>query len=263
MPRIFCDDDDAQLLCGPAFSPANLEGVVTSWFRLAQGTITGAGYSSIPDLLDAGNPLVQAADAQRPPGGTSSNGLPIIAAVDDFMPVAVTAARANVTTWGFWAWVRQGATANNMHSFRAANGASANRHTLFWQTTGTELVAEISAPGGSRFVGTTGHAAAAWHFITIEFNGNRAGDARCILTVDGVVPGTLGYATGTGIAEMPATMTAITGAGSMFALGAAGPFYVGDWGPNFGFLGGAMAGATEGLLTAAARTSLMNFERPA
>lgn len=46
-------------------------GAVTSWFRVAQGTITGSGYSSIPDML-AASPMTQSTNARRPPAGTSS-----------------------------------------------------------------------------------------------------------------------------------------------------------------------------------------------
>lgn len=240
------------------------EGAVTSWFSLAHpsSVVTGSGYSNIHDILNPSSPLTQSTDALRPPAATSNNAFPIVTVATHFMSLPIIAARSDVTTWGFWAWVKQGATANNMHSYRASAGASVNRHTFFWQTSGTEVVSEITSGAGSRFVGTTGHTAGAWNFLTLEFNGNRSGDARAIITVNGVVPATLGYATGSGIASMPATLNAVTGTGSMFALGAAGPFFVGSWGTNFGFFGAAMSGAEQGLITTSARLGLMNYQRP-
>lgn len=240
------------------------EGAVTSWFSLADplSVITGSGYSSINDSLNPSSPLTQSTDSLRPPAASSVNGFPIVTVATSFMSLPIIAARSNVTTWGFWAWVKQGATANNMHSYRASAGTSVNRHTFFWQTSGTEVVSEITSGAGSRFVGTTGHTAGAWNFLTLEFNGNRSGDARAIITVNGAVPATLGYATGSGVASMPATLNAVTGTGSVFALGGSGPFFVGSWGTNFGFFGAAMSGSEQGLLTNSARLALMNYQRP-
>jgi hypothetical protein len=240
------------------------EGAVTSWFSLAhpESVITGSGYSNVHDILNPSSPLTQSTDARRPPNATSANGYPIVTVSTAAMALPIIAARSDVTTWGFWAWVKQGATANNMQSYRSAAGASVNRHTFFWQTSGTEVVSEVTSGAGSRFVGTTGHTAGAWNFLTLEFNGNRSGDARCIITVNAAVPATLGYATGSGITEMPATLNAVTGTSSMFALGAAGPYFVGSWGTNFGFFGAAMSGAEQGLLTTSARLALMNYQRP-
>jgi hypothetical protein len=49
--------------------------LASSWLRLADATITGAGYSSVLDELNA-NPAVQTTDAQRPVPGVSAGGLP-------------------------------------------------------------------------------------------------------------------------------------------------------------------------------------------
>jgi hypothetical protein len=255
-------DRRRRVIEGVGFSPLELSGVVTSWFRLASGTITGAGYASIPDLLDPANPLAQATDNKRPPNATSSNALPIITTATAFMPVAVTAARANVTTWGFWGWFKQATNADNSHSFHTSAGSSVNRHFLFFRSTGAGLRFQVFTNAtDSRIVDVSGLTAAAWNFFTVEFNGNLSGDARAIISVNGSVPSQT-YGTGTGVASMPATLQAVTGNGSMFALGSSGPYFVGSGGGNFGFLGGAMSGATEGLLTAAARAALMNFEAP-
>lgn len=237
-------------------------GAVTSWFRLAQGAITGAGYSSIPDMLDAANPLTQGTDAKRPPNATAANGLPIITSSVANMPFALTAARQNNTTWGFWGWLKQATNADNSCSIGTSSGSNVNRHYLFFRTTGTGLRAQIFVTDTTSRIGDiSGMTAAQWNFITVEYNGNRAGDARLAATVNGVVQ-TISFGTGTGVASMPATLVTATGNGSLFAFGSSGPYFVGSWGPNFGFFGAAMPGATEGLLTAPARSALMNFEAP-
>jgi hypothetical protein len=239
-------------------------GAVSSWFSLAHPSsgITGAGYSSIADVLDASNPLVQATDNRRPPNATSANGLPIITCASSFMPVSITAARANVTTWGLWGWFKQATNADNTQSFHTSSGTSVNRHFLFFRSTGTGLRFQVFTNAtDSRICDANSLTAAQWNFLTVEFNGNLVGDARAIITANGT-PASMSYGTGTGVAAMPATLLTGTGAGSMFALGTSGPFFVGSMGPNFGFLGGAMAGATEGLLTQQARLALMNYQRP-
>ena len=243
---------------------AATDGAVSSWFSLAHpsSVITGSGYSSVHDILNPSSPLTQSTDGLRPPNATSANGLPIITAVADFMSLPIIAARANDTTWGFWAWLRQSATADNIQTFRTLIGSNVNRSQMFFRTSGTGFRVEVfAAEATSRIMDATGLTASQWNFFTVEFNGNRSGDARAIITVNGAVP-SLTYGTGTGVSEMPATLRTVSGTGSMFALGSGGPFFVGSWGTNFGFLGAAMTGASEGLLTQQARLALMNFQRP-
>lgn len=264
MTRIFCDDDDAPIMGAPAFSPANLDGVVTSWFSLQHplSVVTGSGYSSIHDILNPSNPITQSTDGARPPPDTSANGLPIITVATAQMPCAPIAARAGTASWGFWGWFKQATNADNAQSFHTGNGASVNRSHVFFRVSGTALrFVAFTSDTDSRIMDATGLTAAQWNFFTVEFNGARAGDARAIITVNGT-PGSLSYGTSTGVAEMPATLRTVTGGGSIFAIDDNGPYFVGSIGTNFGFFGGAMAGATEGLLTAAARSSLMNFQRP-
>lgn len=238
-------------------------GAVSSWFSLAHpsSVVTGAGYSSIFDLLNPSNPITQSTDALRPPRAFN-NGLPIITATGAQMPCAPIAARTNATTWGFWAWVRQNTAADNIQSFHTSNGSSVNRSHVFFRTSGTQLrFLAFTNDTDSRIMDASGLTAATWQFVTVEFNGNRAGDARAIITVNGA-PGTLSYGTSTGVATMPATLRTVAGGGSIFAIGNAGPFFQGSIGTNFGFFGSAMTGASVGLLTTAARLALMNYQRP-
>lgn len=247
-----------------SFDPVSItEGAVSSWFSLAHpsSVITGAGYSSIHDILNPSSALTQSTDARRPPAGTPANGYPIITSTTGVMSCPVIAARANVTTWGFWGWLKQSSTADQMLSYRTVSGANVNRHHMFWNLSGTRLTVEVYSGAGSRFVDIASQAVGTWKFITLEFNGNRSGDARCIITANGAIP-TQNYATASGVSEMPATLNAITGAGTTMGLGSGGPFFVGSWGTNFGFFASAMSGASQGLLTTAARLALMNYQRP-
>lgn len=241
-------------------------GAVSSWFQLAHplSVVTGSGFSNIHDVMNPASPLTQGTDARRPPRATSNNGLPIITTTTGFMTCPVIAARTNVTTWGFWGWLKQSTTADNLHSFHttSASGTDVNRHFLFFLTSGTALRFRVFATDAtSRDNTISGLTAAQWNFITVEFNGNRAADARSIITVNGTVPSQT-YGTGTGVTEIPATLRAVTGNGSMVGLGSGGPFFVGSWGPNFGFFSSAMSGASVGLLTTAGRLALMNYQRP-
>lgn len=241
------------------------EGAVSSWFSLAHpsSVVTGSGYSSVHDILNPSSPATQGTDARRPPGATS-NGLPILTTTTGFVTCPVIAARTNVTTWGFWAWLRQSTTADNLQSFHttSASGTDVNRHFLFFLTSGTALRFRVFATdANSRDNTVSGLTASQWNFVTVEFNGNRAADARSIITINGAVPSQT-YGTGTGITEIPATLRAVTGNGAIVGLGSGGPYFVGSWGTNFGFFGSAMSGATVGLLTTSARLALMNYQRP-
>jgi hypothetical protein len=250
-----------RIVTNPLFTPLSLA-PVSSWFRLSQGTITGSGYSSIPDALDGANPLTQTQDNRRPPAATSANGLPIITATTPCLTLPITAARANTTTWGLWGWFRPTTAADNVLSLHTIPGSSANRTFIWWNLSGTRLSVQIFASSTtSRLLDITGLVPNTWQFLTIEFNGNRSGDARCIVTVNAAVPAQA-YSTSTAVTEMPAALAAVTGTGSLMALGLSGPFYAGSWGPNFGFLGSAMPAATEGLLTPGARALLRNYQAP-
>ncbi len=240
------------------------EGAVSSWFSLAHpsSVVTGLGYSNIHDVLNPSSPLTQSTDALRPPAATSANGLRIITNATGVLPVPVIAARSNVTTWGFWGWFNQQTTADSVQSFATVHGASVNRNHLFFLTSGTVLRFRVfTTDAAFRDDTVFSLTAGQWNFITAEFNGNRSADARSIVTVNGTVPSQT-YSTGSGVTEMPATLRSVTGTGTNLGLGSGGPFFVGSVGPNWGFFGSAMAGASVGLLTTAARLALMNYQRP-
>lgn len=234
---------------------------LTGWFRLAHpgSVVTGTGYSTIVDVLDAANPATQSTDARRPPPAVSANGLPIVTTSAAVMTFPVTAGRANTSTWGFGAWLRITA-GGNIHSYSTVGGASANRGYLFFDSTnGQNMRADIFTGANARtsfFTTST----STWHFMTWEYNNSFAGDARLIHTIDGTVVaasflGALG--------SEPANLEAVTGTGTLFAFSntATSPF-TGSGGPNYYIFGAAMPGVTTGLLTPEARNALMSFERP-
>lgn len=244
------------------FDPAVVtQGAVTSWFRLGhpQSTITGSGYSSIYDVLNPSSPATQSTDARRPPPATSTNGLPILNVSTAVLNVPLIAARVNTATWGFWGWINQSATADALIGFSASGGVSAEFVWFNFNTSGTNCKAELWSGASSR-VANRAITAGTWKFLTLEYNAAFSGDARFTITIDGaVVTPTFSGA----LSSMPASLPAVTGTGSLFAFGP-GNFapFVGNVGPNFGFLGATMAGVTEGLLTSSARLALMGFEAP-
>lgn len=236
-------------------------GAVSSWFSLTHpsSVITGAGYSNVHDVLNPSSPMTQSTDALRPPGSTS-NGLPIISTVADVLDMPLIAARVNTTRWGFWAWIRRGVSANNFHSTGASSGSSQNRFYMEIAGGNTMICRAFEGGGAQRTAQAAIGAISTWQFFTVEYNASATGDARLVQTLGGsVVTTTFGGAA----SEIPSSLVAATGSGSFLAFTLAGAFpFIGDVGPHFGFMNSAMNGATEGLLTPAARLKLMNYQPP-
>lgn len=246
----------------PTDPVAATAGAVSSWFSFAHpsSVITGAGYSSVHDILNPSSPATQSTDARRPPAATSANGLPIVTVASSNLAVPLIAARIGTAAWGFWGWVKQSATADGFVSFGTSGGASANFAWFNYNTSGTNCKTELWTGAQSRVFNKGSLTAGAWQFLTLEFNGALSADARYIITIDGAVQsGTFSGSLG----SVPATLPAVTGSGSLLSFTAAAGFpFVGSLGTNFGFLAAAMTGASEGLLTQQARLALMNYQRP-
>ncbi len=258
----------------PADDPVSVTGgALSAWLRVALGTITGSGYSSIPDMLDGSNPAVQATDARRPVAATSANGLPILACATSLLQLPLTAARNGTTQWGFAAWIKQTGGSFPVHaSIDSAGAGGASARKLFC------LQAAASSPtnlGVTAFNATSTAArkgvingvltASTWKFVSVELNlGTGGAEAlRAVITLNAAVQ-SLTFSDDTGTpGSVPTSMPAPTGNVNLFAqnTSALNPF-VGNMGPNIYLFGSAMPGATEGLLTPAARTALMNFEAP-
>lgn len=258
----------------PQFSPTDLSGVITAWLRVPLATVTGLGISSLPDVLNS-NPAVQATDAARPPRVTTTNGLLVARGVDDRMSWPANAANNQLVTWGFATHlIRDTTTTQAIYRSgltTSSHPQATDSHSIFL-TSGSafQFLAFTDATGGQARAGTTPAAVlstSAYRFVTVEFDGSQATDIdKCVITIDGVVqvllfsnsvgaPGAFpvalqGQPGGTDIALFGQRTNATTSA------------FVGKMGPNIYILGGKMAGATEGLLTAEARAALGNFERP-
>lgn len=236
-------------------------GAVTSWFRLASSTITGSGYSSVVDVLNPASPMTQTTDGLRPPGSTSSNGYPIINTSAHVLSMPLISARMNTSTWGFWGWMKRAPASNNFFSIGTSSGSSALR-SYMEIIGGNNMRVEIwNGSSQARFCDAAIGAVSTWQFFTVEYNGAGGTDAAKLTRTLGGVPVTVTFSGAA--ASVVSPLNSATGNGSFlaFTLAAAFPF-IGQLGPNFGFLGSAMPGATEGLLTAQARAALMNFEPP-
>jgi len=247
-------------------------GAVSAWLRVARGTITGSGYSSIPDMLDGANPAVQATDARRPTAATSANGLPILACAAQLLALPITAARNGTTQIGFGAWVKQtGGTFPVLWTMDSAGSAGASARKILTQDgsspSNLAIVVFNAASTASRSGTINGVLTSnTWKFVTFELNlGTGGAEAtRAVITVNTAVQA-LTFADSTGTpGSMPTSMPAPTGNIGLFAQSftTGGNGFTGNIGPNIYMFGSAMPGATEGLLTPAARTALMNFEAP-
>lgn len=227
----------------PGTSPT-ASGKVSAWLRLANATITGSGYASVPDVLGATSPAFQATDARRPVNATSANGLPIANLTDDFWGWPLSAANNGAVKNGFACWCKSTLVGlqNLFVIWNAGAGASATKLDFF--TNNTSLSYFLDSGSATRAAFMTANV---WHFVTVEYDGTQATDQlRCLVTVDGVVLAT----TNTTIPTSQPTPTGNAAIGGF----ASGQSWVGSIGPNFFSL--------IAQLTAAERAALMNFEVP-
>ena len=219
---------------------------IAAWLRNAQGTITGSGYSSIPDILGATSPAVQSTDANRPVNGTSANGLPIATYSNDFLSWPLNANNNQTTKYGFACWckITFSGFQNLFVIWAGGGGASANKFDFFLSNANLQALFE---PGGGQAAKTNLMSSGAWHFVTVEYDGTLATDTlRAVVTVDGVVIGTINTA-------IPTSQPAPTGNAWFGGFGAS-QFLQGSIGPNFWWLNRP--------LTTTERNNIMNFEVP-
>ena len=246
-----------------AFSPVQLS-AVSAWLRLNGATVTGSGYSSVPDVL-GGTAAVQTTDARRPVNGTSVNGLPIATFTDDVLQWTLDNARNNTSPaagLAFWIKCTPDVTVRRLASVRlpgASGGGSDNRVELCSDSNGARgffvdvYNSTVTARRGATAAALT---AATWLFVTWEYDGSKATDAlKCLLTINNVVQ-TLSFSDAAGApGAMPATLIQPTGELYFGAqtLVPANPF-VGSIGPNIF--------ALNRQLSSSERAQLMNFEAP-
>jgi len=228
----------------PAFAPTQVS-AVSAWLRFANGTITGSGFSSVPDVLGGTSPAVQSTDANRPASGTSSNGLTIANFTDDFLNWPLSAPINGATKNGFACWCKSNLVGfqNLWVIYLGGGGASATKVDFFFSN--ANLAGEV-APGGT--ISKNNYMSAnTWHFCTYEYDGTQATDqARALCTVDGSIIATTN-------ASIPTSQPTPTGNAWIGGFGNIQP-WVGSIGPNFF--------ALNRQLTSDERAALMGFEQP-
>lgn len=253
----------------PTDPVAAAEGAVSAWYQLARGTVTGSGYSSIPDALDASNPAVQSTDARRPVNQTSNNGLPVMSfGANSVLGSPLTTARNGATFWGSAAWVRP----TNVAGAKAitavtslTGGASAFKIIPYLSGSAVAIIVYISGTDGRNAASASSVVTAAtWHFVTFEYDATGATEAaRTVITLNGVplalTFSNIGAGGTTGALPTPTGNLLI---GNQQDTGAASTPFVGLMGPDYYLFGAKMTGVASGLLTQQARLALMNYQRP-
>lgn len=247
------------------FYPAQVS-AITAWLR---NTATSGGITSVADVLNASNPAVQGPETNQPTGTTSANGLPCISfdGVDDFLAWPIISNTIGTPRWGYAAWVRPSLVlgVHTVYACRALTGASATRLEI--QQNNSDVFVNVAHSNVSIRRGTASAVLAAntWAFLTVEFDGEQAAETdECILTVNGVKQ-TLTFVNDTGTpGDMPDTLVQPTGNAAIGDLRVSSPLqpWSGLIGPNQWIMQGTGGISGGGLLTAAQRASLMNFERP-
>ncbi len=260
-------------------SPLNfpgLAGAVGAWLRVPLATVTGAGISSLPDVL-SNNPAVQGTDAARPPRAAAANGLLVAQGVDDRMSWPANAGNNQLVTWGFAAHIKIDALATGFMALlrcgptNVAYPAATDSHALGIFTPGQVSLSAFNDATGTlarRCFSTANKLTdTGYVFLTVEYNGAFSTDAtKLVMSFDGVAD-TLSFGNELGApGAYPASLQGQPGGTDIALLnrraGANTNPFIGKLGPNIYILGSAMTGVTAGLLTPAARAALSDFERP-
>lgn len=249
----------------PSFSPSQVS-AISAWLRVANATSDGNGISSVPDVLNT-NPAVQSVNERKPVIENSANGLPCMRfATNDVLawPITAQSSAINQCGWGLWVKLDALATQRLLRISAGTNGADGFKLSLTTLTTGglNPAASSTGSETGLKAYSTAGGAiTTAWHFVTIEYDKDGATDAaRLITTVGGVsFAGTFAGAQDISAGLFAATGNILIGNGND---GVASSPLNGLLGPNIYSFATKMPGAEFGLLTAAARAALMNFEAP-
>lgn len=222
-------------------------------------TVTGAGYSSVPDFRNAANPAVQGTDARRPVNGTASNGMAQATFSDDFLDYPLVAATNGAAKWGvaFWLNSTADATIRRIISIRrpgAGGGASADKLEICYATT-RGMMLDAYASDGQAYRCRSNTVATGDRFWTIEYDGGQStDDTKALITLD-TTPLTCTFEAAAGAqASIPAALPQPTGSMYIGALDTVPSLpFNGVLGPRIWFL--------NRQLTALERTKLMNFTR--
>lgn len=244
---------------GVGFAPNKIS-AVSAWLR---NTTTGA-VSSIADVLNA-NPATQATAGRQPAG--DADGPLTFDGGDVLVWPLVADVNKNTTAMGFGFWFEPAQVATNQLVVAIDSGSGgASVRTMSIYAAGTALRSDLGNNGlvGRRATASSIFTAGVPTFITVEFNGSMASEAtRHVMTAGGVVL-TPSFAALSGGASDTVlnnpTGNALLGGNTDADVGVNPITIGGRVGANIFAFTSAMAGATEGLLTAAARAALMGFE---
>lgn len=164
------------------FDPRD-SGKVAAWLRLANGTITGGGYSSVPDLL-ASNPATQGNSDFYPAAGTSTNGLPT-AIFDRTSPTQLAwpiASNNNSTSkFGFACWIKL--TSNGAYHCLFNQSSGANKVEIYIDTGRRVRVSKFGIDSSgyngrdSLTAGNSVPAVGTWFFFRYQFDGSQGTEA--------------------------------------------------------------------------------------
>lgn len=222
---------------------------VSGWLRFDHATITGSGYSSVPDMLNV-NPAIQTTDARRPVQAFSNNGFPIATFTDDVLQWPLQTYNNGDVKWGIGCWIKLANTAGIKvlaTITNTAGGASANKNNPL--ITGSAMRIDDQPVDRHAQGGTLN---TSWHFVTYEVDCSQSTEAtQVLLSIDTVLQ-SVSFNSGTPWSSNWGSPTGnmLIGASTLVPNS---PF-VGSIGPNIYTF--------SRQLTAAERTALMNFEQP-
>lgn len=161
-------------------------GKVSAWLRLSQGTISGSGYSSIPDVLGS-SPAVQSANSRRPVNGASSNGLPTASftrANGSSLIWPLTPSVNSTQKHGIACWINVTATLS-LATIMTIGGIGSNYKVDLYLDANRRVVVDLFGIDTAGYIGRRGVTAnnslpvtGTWVFVRYAFNGPAATEAE-------------------------------------------------------------------------------------
>jgi hypothetical protein len=244
------------------FAPTDIS-AVSAWLSVAAATSDVNGVSSVPDLINA-NPAVQSVNARKPVIETSF-GLPCLRfATNDVLAWPITAQSAATSYAGWAMWFKPDVVSATMRLMRVSTGTNgASGFGLNMTDAAGAYASNYSTdgdPGHFSQILVSGALDTSWAFLTLEWSLDGSSTAtRLTLTKNGSV--LTGVASGLVLTTLfAATGNILIGNG---ADGVASSPLNGLIGPHIYAFNSKMVGATEGVLTPAARLALMQYDNPA
>lgn len=231
---------------------------VSADLRFTYGTVTGIGYSNVPDKL-SGNAAVQSVDARRPVNGLS-NGLPIstfTAANNSSLSWPLNAGNNQTTQTGFACWVKQpvsGGPECLISIGTGTGGADHQKLVIELDTSQRVTIMLFASDAGGRFGQTANGTfiADTWFFLRWAYDSSQLTEAlRSKLYINEVLQTQTFGDIGTG--GVPTTLQVATGnaiIGNSDDSGSSSQGFNGSIGAHFYCLAGDLSAADgAGLMT--------------